>query len=175
MRAEGEDPKRPCIPFRATVAAQLAVFGCTALARQLPACSDSLTLTKHLPVTVNCQPQAKAVGDQLVVGLINDAEILRCKGPPVMNEEERGTLVDSVKWVDEILTGASVGSPGQRGTWHAGAVRMHACMVVRGRVIVVGGKGWGARGAHRRSPAGGSFARGVLAGPQELRRRGCHG
>lgn len=53
----------------------------------------------------NALRQAKAVGDQLVVGLINDAEILRCKGPPVMNEEERGTLVESVKWVDEILRG----------------------------------------------------------------------
>lgn len=46
------------------------------------------------------------MGDELVVGLINDAEIMRCKGPPVMNEEERHTLVEAVKWVDEILTGA---------------------------------------------------------------------
>ncbi|KAG2485043.1 hypothetical protein HYH03_016142 [Edaphochlamys debaryana] len=52
----------------------------------------------------NALRQAKALGDELVVGLINDAEILRCKGPPVMNEEERHTLVDAVKWVDEILT-----------------------------------------------------------------------
>ncbi|PNW75736.1 hypothetical protein CHLRE_12g539000v5 [Chlamydomonas reinhardtii] len=53
----------------------------------------------------NALRQAKAVGDELVVGLINDAEIMRCKGPPVMNEEERHTLVEAVKWVDEILTG----------------------------------------------------------------------
>ncbi|GLI58512.1 hypothetical protein VaNZ11_000248 [Volvox africanus] len=53
----------------------------------------------------NALRQAKAVGDELVVGLINDAEILRCKGPPVMNEEERYTLVEAVKWVDEILRG----------------------------------------------------------------------
>jgi cytidyltransferase-like protein len=49
--------------------------------------------------------QAKALGDELVVGLIPDSEILRCKGPPVMDEEERHTLVESVKWVDEIITG----------------------------------------------------------------------
>ncbi|KAG2485044.1 hypothetical protein HYH03_016143 [Edaphochlamys debaryana] len=49
-------------------------------------------------------PQAKASGDELVVGLINDAEMIRFEKPPVMNEEERHTLVDAVKWVDEILT-----------------------------------------------------------------------
>jgi glycerol-3-phosphate cytidylyltransferase-like family protein len=49
--------------------------------------------------------QAKALGDVLVVGLIPDNEILRAKGPPVLNEKERYTLVDAVKWVDEIITG----------------------------------------------------------------------
>lgn len=49
--------------------------------------------------------QAKALGDVLVVGLIPDSEILRCKGPPVLNEEERLLLVDNVKWVDEVITG----------------------------------------------------------------------
>ena len=49
--------------------------------------------------------QAKAVGDQLVVGLIPDCEILRCKGPPVLNERERLRLVESIKWVDEVITG----------------------------------------------------------------------
>uniref|UniRef100_A0A7S0V5E8 ethanolamine-phosphate cytidylyltransferase n=1 Tax=Polytomella parva TaxID=51329 RepID=A0A7S0V5E8_9CHLO len=53
----------------------------------------------------NALRQARAVGDQLVVGLIPDSEIVRCKGPPVMDEEERFVLVDSVKWVDEIITG----------------------------------------------------------------------
>jgi hypothetical protein len=41
----------------------------------------------------------------LLVGLIPDSEIMRCKGPPVMNEQERYTMVESVKWVDEIITG----------------------------------------------------------------------
>jgi cytidyltransferase-like protein len=49
--------------------------------------------------------QAKALGDVLVVGLIPDKEILRCKGPPVLNDEERYQMVESVKWVDEVLTG----------------------------------------------------------------------
>lgn len=51
----------------------------------------------------NALRQAKALGDELVVGLIPDKEILRCKGPPVMNDEERYTLVEAVKWVDEII------------------------------------------------------------------------
>lgn len=53
----------------------------------------------------NALRQAKALGDVLVVGLIPDSEILRCKGPPVLNERERTLLVDAVKWVDEIVKG----------------------------------------------------------------------
>lgn len=33
--------------------------------------------------------QARACGDVLVVGLIPDEEIIKVKGPPVMNNEER--------------------------------------------------------------------------------------
>lgn len=40
-----------------------------------------------------------------MVGLIPDSEIRRCKGPPVMSDEERHTMVESVKWVDEVITG----------------------------------------------------------------------
>lgn len=50
--------------------------------------------------------QAAALGDQLVVGLIPDSEILRCKGPPVMDEDERRIMIDSVKWVGQVITGA---------------------------------------------------------------------
>uniref|UniRef100_A0A7S3R010 ethanolamine-phosphate cytidylyltransferase n=1 Tax=Dunaliella tertiolecta TaxID=3047 RepID=A0A7S3R010_DUNTE len=53
----------------------------------------------------NALRQAKSLGDQLVVGLIPDSEILRCKGPPVLNEDERYALVSSVKWVDEVISG----------------------------------------------------------------------
>eukprot|EP00775_Hariotina_reticulata_P012936 gene12936-13064_t len=53
----------------------------------------------------NALRQAKSLGDVLVVGLIPDREILRCKGPPVLDEQERLLLVDAVKWVDEIITG----------------------------------------------------------------------
>lgn len=49
--------------------------------------------------------QARAVGDELVVGLVPDREILRCKGPPVQNEEERKIMVEAVKWVGEVITG----------------------------------------------------------------------
>lgn len=53
----------------------------------------------------NALRQAKALGDQLVVGLVPDREIRRCKGPPLLNEDERLEMVESVKWVDEVLTG----------------------------------------------------------------------
>ena len=51
----------------------------------------------------NALRQAKACGDELVVGLVGDAEILRCKGPPVLREAERRAVVESIKWVDEML------------------------------------------------------------------------
>ena len=51
--------------------------------------------------------QARALGDELVVGLISDDEIRAAKGPPVQNYEERKTLVGAVKWVDEIIDGVS--------------------------------------------------------------------
>ncbi|KAL0048723.1 hypothetical protein WJX82_009569 [Trebouxia sp. C0006] len=52
----------------------------------------------------NALRQARAVGDELVVGLVPDREILRCKGPPVQNEEERKIMVEAVKWVGEVIT-----------------------------------------------------------------------
>lgn len=54
--------------------------------------------------------QARAVGDELVVGLVPDREILRCKGPPVQNEEERKIMVEAVKWVGEVITGETIAS-----------------------------------------------------------------
>ncbi len=53
----------------------------------------------------NALRQAASLGDELIVGLIPDREILRCKGPPLLDEVERLELVESVKWVDEVLTG----------------------------------------------------------------------
>ena len=66
-----------------------------------------LQQTSKTDLTARASAQAKALGDVLVVGLIPDSEILRCKGPPVMNEAERFTMVNSVKWVDEVLTGVA--------------------------------------------------------------------
>jgi cytidyltransferase-like protein len=50
----------------------------------------------------NAIRQAKALTDILVVGVHSDAEILRHKGPPVMNEQERLATVRACKWVDEV-------------------------------------------------------------------------
>ncbi len=76
-------------------------------------------------------PQAKALGDQLVVGLIPDSEILRCKGPPVQDEEERLTLVEAVKWVDEVITGARGWGDSGREAARGGM----QCMLARARGV----------------------------------------
>lgn len=85
----------------------------------------------------NALRQAKALGDELVVGLVPDREILRCKGPPILNGAERLKLVQSVKWVDEVLTGAlgrhpQAGRPDSAGRRAANPM-LHACTVRRCR------------------------------------------
>jgi ethanolamine-phosphate cytidylyltransferase len=40
---------------------------------------------------------------ELIVGLVSDEEILRCKGPPVLPEQDRVKCVRAVKWVDDII------------------------------------------------------------------------
>lgn len=54
---------------------------------------------------LSCALQARAVGDELVVGLVPDREILRCKGPPVQNQQERKIMVEAVKWVGQVIEG----------------------------------------------------------------------
>ncbi|KAL4329436.1 hypothetical protein HN51_036332 [Arachis hypogaea] len=50
--------------------------------------------------------QAKALGDELVAGLVSDEEIFANKGPSILSMEERLTLVIELKWVDEVITDA---------------------------------------------------------------------
>ncbi|KVH93616.1 ethanolamine-phosphate cytidylyltransferase-like [Cynara cardunculus var. scolymus] len=54
----------------------------------------------------NALRQAKALGDELVVGLVSDEEIINNKGPPVLSMEERLALVSGLKWVDEVIANA---------------------------------------------------------------------
>lgn len=63
----------------------------------MAACLD-LTHSGHF----NCMRQSKSLGDILVVGVISDQEILRCKGPPVMKHSERKAIAQACKWVDEV-------------------------------------------------------------------------
>lgn len=52
----------------------------------------------------NALRQALATGDELVVGLINDEEIVRNKGsPPVMSEGERYEALKANKFVTEVI------------------------------------------------------------------------
>ncbi|XP_078438923.1 phosphorylethanolamine cytidylyltransferase 1 [Wolffia australiana] len=52
----------------------------------------------------NALRQAKALGDELVVGIVGDRDIIANKGPPVLSMDERVLLVSSLKWVDEVIT-----------------------------------------------------------------------
>jgi len=54
----------------------------------------------------NAIREAKKLGDTLVVGVHNDADIMRHKGPPVYNQEERYQIIRSIKWVDEVVEDA---------------------------------------------------------------------
>ena len=50
----------------------------------------------------NAIRQAKLLGDILVAGVNSDAEILKNKGPAVMNGKERAEILRACKWVDEV-------------------------------------------------------------------------
>lgn len=54
----------------------------------------------------NALRQARALGDELVVGVVSDEEIIANKGPPVMSLDERIVMVSGVKWVDEVIPDA---------------------------------------------------------------------
>jgi ethanolamine-phosphate cytidylyltransferase len=48
---------------------------------------------------------ARSLGTQLVVGVNSDESITTCKGPPLMNDQERLTMVSACKFVDEVVPG----------------------------------------------------------------------
>jgi ethanolamine-phosphate cytidylyltransferase len=45
----------------------------------------------------------QSLGTHLVVGVNSDESITQCKGAPLMNDEERMTMVESCKFVDEVV------------------------------------------------------------------------
>ncbi len=52
---------------------------------------------------MNAFRQGKSLGTYLVVGVNSDATITACKGPPVMNDEERLAAVEGCRFVDEVV------------------------------------------------------------------------
>jgi ethanolamine-phosphate cytidylyltransferase len=54
----------------------------------------------------NAFRQARALGDVLVVGVNEDEDIRKYKGPPTMTTEERTVAVRACKWVDEVVPNA---------------------------------------------------------------------
>lgn len=47
---------------------------------------------------------ARSLGTHLVAGVNSDASIIACKGAPLMNDQERLSMVESCKFVDEVVT-----------------------------------------------------------------------
>lgn len=45
----------------------------------------------------------RSLGTYLIVGVNSDESIAECKGPPLMNDEERMTMVQGCKFVDEVV------------------------------------------------------------------------
>lgn len=45
----------------------------------------------------------KSLGTHLIVGVNSDASITQCKGPPLMNDKERLTMVEACKFVDQVV------------------------------------------------------------------------
>lgn len=54
----------------------------------------------------NAIRQAKELGDELIVGVVSDEEIVANKGPPVLCMEERLALISGLKWVDGVIANA---------------------------------------------------------------------
>ena len=54
----------------------------------------------------NAIRQAGLLGKRLVVGVNADGDILVQKGPPILNVDERCTIVESCKWVKEVVKDA---------------------------------------------------------------------
>jgi ethanolamine-phosphate cytidylyltransferase len=48
---------------------------------------------------------ARSLGTHLIVGLNSDESISECKGPPLMKDDERLTMVSACKFVDEVIPG----------------------------------------------------------------------
>jgi ethanolamine-phosphate cytidylyltransferase len=45
----------------------------------------------------------RSLGTYLIVGVNSDASITECKGPPLMDDQERLTMVKACKFVDEVI------------------------------------------------------------------------
>jgi len=47
----------------------------------------------------------RSLGTELIVGVNSDESITKCKGPPLLNDSERLTMVTNCKFVDEVIPG----------------------------------------------------------------------
>jgi len=54
---------------------------------------------------MNAFRQGRTLGTHLIVGVNSDESIIKCKGAPLMNDQERLTMVEGCKFVDEVIPG----------------------------------------------------------------------
>jgi cytidyltransferase-like protein len=55
---------------------------------------------------VNLLRQARALGDELYVGVMNDADMAAYKHPPILTMAERIAVVAACRWVDRVVPDA---------------------------------------------------------------------
>jgi cytidyltransferase-like protein len=55
---------------------------------------------------VNLLRQARALGDELVVGVMNDADMAGYKHPPILTMAERIAVVAACRYVDQVVPNA---------------------------------------------------------------------
>jgi ethanolamine-phosphate cytidylyltransferase len=69
----------------------------------VPCVSLSSPLNVNSYGHMNAFRLARSLGTHLIVGVNSDESITACKGAPLMNDEERLTMVSACKFVDEVV------------------------------------------------------------------------
>jgi hypothetical protein len=92
-----------------------------------------------LPRASNALRQALAAGDELVVGLIGDEEVLRNKGSaPIMPFEERLIALQGCKFVHEVIRcGPRSSSSTHRGCLPGFSAMANVCVVASAALAVL--------------------------------------
>ncbi|KAL7553010.1 hypothetical protein ACHAWF_016260 [Thalassiosira exigua] len=105
MLAKREDilASTPTRPSRArSVPGVIGVNSLTSEPRQIRIFMDGAFDIMHYG-HMNAFRLGRSLGTYLIVGVNSDESIRRCKGPPLMNDNERLTMVEGCKFVDAVV------------------------------------------------------------------------